>query len=68
MLGETNLLKEMKQIKSGGGVKNDLPEIVQGANGEEEIVDKFRDVYSALYNSSGTQAGMDEPESSETKV
>ena len=58
MLGDTNLLKEMKQIKSGGGAKNELPDNVAGANGEEEIVEKFKDVYSTLYNSSGTQDGM----------
>ena len=29
-----------------------------GANGEEEIVEKFRDVYSTLYNSSGSQHDM----------
>ena len=45
---ETDLLKEMKKIKLGGKHTADLPENVAGANGEEEIVEKFRYVYSAL--------------------
>ena len=32
-----------------GGVK--LPDCVDGAEGEEEIVEKFREVYETLYNS-----------------
>ena len=59
LLGDTDLLKEMKQIKCGGGTQQDLPDTVAGANGQAEIVEKFREVYSALYNSSGTQEGMD---------
>ena len=30
-----------------------------GANGESEIVEKFREVYQALYNSAGSQVEMD---------
>ena len=40
-------------------MQQDLPDTVAGANGQAEIVEKFREVYSALYNSSGTQEGMD---------
>lgn len=62
MQGDLDLLREMKVIRSGGGgcSNNELPDTVAGANGQEEIVDKFREVYSALYNSAGTQAEMDE--------
>ena len=53
-----DLLKEMKQVKSGSGDHVDLPDDVEGANGEEEIVERFREVYETLYNSSGSQDGM----------
>ena len=55
-----DLLKEMKAVKSGGGGQEELPDEVEGACGEEEIVEKFREVYSTLYNSSGSQDGMDQ--------
>ena len=56
MKGELDLLKEMKKVRSGGCSKADLPENVAGGVGEEEIVLKFREVYSALYNSAVSQA------------
>ena len=55
--GTTDLLKEMKRIKGGKSVA-DLPATVAGANGEEEIAMKFREVYSTLYNSLGTEGEM----------
>ena len=58
LLGDMDLLKEMRNVKSGGTARADLADTVDGANGEEEIVDKFRDVYSTLYNSSGSQEEM----------
>ena len=56
--GEVDLLKEMKNIKVGGNSTADLPENVAGANGEDEVVEKFRQVYSALYSSSDSSAEM----------
>ena len=57
--GDCNLLAEMKNIRCGGsGRQSDLPDTVAGAQGEEEIVDKFRIVYETLYNSADTQAEM----------
>ena len=58
LLGDMDLLKEMKKVKSGRGDHVDLPDVVEGANGEEEIVERFREVYETLYNSSGSQDGM----------
>jgi hypothetical protein len=58
---DIDLLKEMKKIRNGSGVtRSELPDNVANANGEEEIVDKFREVYSALYSSSGSQPEMQE--------
>ena len=56
--GDTALLHEMKMIRKGGGGPADLPDTVAGANGEHEIVDKFRLVYSGLYNSASTEDEM----------
>ena len=56
--GDTALLKEMKKIRKGGGGPPDLPDTVAGANGEEEIVEKFRFVYSSLYNSANSDEEM----------
>ena len=56
--GDTALLREMKVIKQGGGGPPELPDTVGGANGEQEIVEKFRLVYSGLYNSAGTEEEM----------
>ena len=53
--GDTALLKEMKVIKKGGGGPAELPDTVGGANGEEEIVEKFKGIYSSLYNSASTE-------------
>ena len=57
--GSMNLLEEMKKIRNGGvHVNQELPDNVAGANGEEEIVSKFREVYRKLYNSWGSEAQM----------
>ena len=59
MAGDMDLLLEMKKIRNGGcGKKNELPDNVANADGEEEIVDKFREVYAALYSSAGSEADM----------
>ena len=56
--GDTALLKEMKIIKKGGGGPPELPDTVGGANGDEEIVEKFKQIYSTLYNSASTKEGV----------
>ena len=59
MEGDKQLLKEMKTLRnSGNGSQADLPDTVAGANGEVEVVEKFKEVYSALYNSADTEAEM----------
>ena len=49
--GDINLLKEMKKINGGNKCDVNLPECVEDAVGQEGIVDKFKEVYSSLYNS-----------------
>ena len=57
--GDLDLLKEMKAVRGGGGGHAELPDTVAGADSPEEIVEKFREVYSTLYNSAGTQEQME---------
>ena len=58
LAGDADLLKEMKNMKGGGKTFADLPENVAGANGEDEIVEKFCQVYGALYSSSDSADEM----------
>ena len=58
-IGSMELLSEMKRIKGCKKTKLDLPENVAGASGEVNIVDKFREFYKNVYNSSESNAGME---------
>ena len=48
--GDVHLLAEMKKLNCKK-TKESLPETVEDADNPEDIVDKFRSVYSSLYNS-----------------
>ena len=52
--GSVNLLKEMKTIKGSKKTSCNLPDTVAGVSGEQLIVEEFRSVYRALYNSIDT--------------
>ena len=41
-------------MKKGCSVAAELPDSVGGVEGEDQIVEKFKEVYSALYNSAST--------------
>ena len=60
MQGDLNLLKEMKTIRGVKMEERELPETVAGANGEKEVVEKFREVYSTLYNSAESEKEMED--------
>ena len=53
--GDMELIKEMRNVKRGCRVGDELPDNVGGVDGEVNIVEKFREVYSALYNSATTK-------------
>ena len=53
-----DLLQELKSVRKGGKTSADLPDNVAGANSQVKIVAKFRDVYSSLYNSWGSEEEM----------
>ena len=52
------LLKEMKKIRGSKKGDVDLPDVVGEASGEFQIVEEFKKVYSALYNSSDSSEGV----------
>jgi hypothetical protein len=52
MEGESQLLKEMKAIKTGqNSVNIELPDSVGGVDGEQDIAEMFREAYETLFNS-----------------
>ena len=51
--GDLDLLREMKKLNNKKSSQK-LPETVEDADNPEDIVDKFRSVYAALYNSAPT--------------
>ena len=53
------LIKEMRRVKKGCNVVTELPDIVGGVEGEENIVERFRTVYRTLYNSASTAVEVD---------
>ena len=55
---KVDLMAEMKNVRGSGKTSGELPDNVAGANGEDEIVDKFKVVYSELYNSWGSDTEM----------
>ena len=57
MWGGGDLFKELKKVR-GGKSTPDLPENVDGANGEQEVCHKFKEVYETLYNSAESSADM----------
>ena len=57
LIGDIELIKEMKKVKKGCNVNAELPDSVGGVQGEEEK--KFKEVYSALYNSASTADDVD---------
>ena len=56
--GSCELFREMKKVLGSKKGSHDLPDSVGGATGEAEVVEEFRKVYSALYNSSDTSEDM----------
>ena len=57
--GSMDLLREMKKIKGDKKTVESLPDMVDGATGEDMIVEEFRKMYEELYNSLDTRSEMD---------
>ena len=56
--GDSELLKEMKNIKGSKNKEQSMHESLEGKAIEDEILKKFKDVYEELYNSSESVDAM----------
>ena len=57
-MGDRALMQEMKRVMGPKHSAQELPDSLEGAVGHEDILEKFRQLYSALYNSAGTEEQM----------
>ena len=55
---DIDLLAEMKKIKGNKSKGQVMPDEVDGETEPDKILDKFKEVYENLYNSSGTVEAM----------
>ena len=62
MLGDLNLLKEMKKITRGKKSPEEATEELDGISGHQEIVNRFKQVYAELYNKADSNKEMEELE------
>ena len=60
LLGDTNLLREMKRIKGDKNNRATFPDHIDTADGPEEISELFKAVYKDLFNSAESTQGMQE--------
>ena len=58
--GDRALLKEMRQVLGNKHHAQEIPDSLEGAVGHSAVLDKFRSLYEALYNSAGTQRKVDD--------
>ena len=59
MDGDIDLMKAMRQVKSGKGEMDDLAETVDGVSGENNVANTFKQVFDSLYNSANSQGEME---------
>ena len=52
------LLMEMRKVMGTKHGVQELPDSLEGAVGQSDILEKFRSLYQTLYNSAGTEEGM----------
>ena len=57
-ISSCELLKEMKKIKGSNKYTSDISSTFGGVSDEDSIVEQFKDVYSALYNSSESSVDL----------
>ena len=58
--GDQALLREMRKVLGRKNQPQEIPDSLEGAVGHSAVLEKFRSLYEALYNSAGTQAKVDE--------
>ena len=60
MAGDMALLKEMRKVQTGKSELEELPDMVDGVTGQQEVANKFGEVHAALYSSAGSLENMAE--------
>ena len=58
--GDQALLQEMRRVLGSKHQQQEVPDVLEGAVGQGPVLEKFRSLYEALYNSAGTQDRMDD--------
>ena len=53
--GDKALMNEMKKVLGSKNQAQKIPDSLEGAVGESHILEKFKSLYEALYNSAGTE-------------
>ena len=51
-------MKEMRRVTAGKDHCDEYTEELDGVLGENDVLDKFKEVYESLYNSSGSENEM----------
>ena len=57
--GDKALLQEMRKVLGSKHIDQELPDSLEGSVGHTDILEKFRSLYSALYNSAGTEEQLE---------
>ena len=50
MMGDIELMKELRRVKSGKGEVDELSSMVDGVSGDSNVANKFKEVFQTLYN------------------
>ena len=56
--GDKALLREMRAVLGSKHQKQEVPDQLEGEQGHAAVLEKFRSLYSALYNSAGSEGRM----------
>ena len=57
--GNRALMGQMRKAMGSRKAAQDIPPCLEGAEGDAEVVEKFRDLYNELYNSCSTEAEVE---------
>ena len=58
--GDQALLKEMRKVLGRKHQEQEIPDSLEGAVGHGDVLEKFKSLYEALYNSAGTERKLDD--------
>ena len=56
--GDQALMQEMRKVLGSKHQPQEVPDVLEGEAGPGPVLEKFRSLYAALYNSAGSPAKM----------